>query len=446
MTRVPLAAVNDSSPHRSGLWVLDYWEKLAGASLALSAIIRLCQRTDVSLVVPWVHSSLFLPGRSMSGPSFPFSAYYDLASLRQVLLPQRLIDTSTWHALARSWGQPGTNASHAKLLIVVYNDFTFDCRLAMTNRDIQDHYCPTSCVAQSGVRRMMKATTPWVGDWSPQQCVCVLAAELRAAISTGSGRAVAVLRSHRAVALLNFRRHDDGRPMLSQREAQGLRLAAIRPSNAIHAAARRFLLRHGIPTGSYTAVQLRSNHLAHASYLAATAAASFPPAGSVCAQRLLACTRRLGRSARRLASPAVTVIASDISTLHRPNQDAATHRRKGYMRDCLIPSLPSLLRWQNATGRRVACATWPASSPFTTSGMGRTLRAMRATSPLADVWSESATRACDAGWLGLLDLVLASEAASFAAIEVRKPFPSAYLEWIVQLRAARHKSSELLRC
>lgn len=40
----------------------------------------------------------------------------------------------------------------------------------------------------------------------------------------------------------------------------------------------------------------------------------------------------------------------------------------------------------------------------------------------------------------------ASDAASFVAIDVRTPWPSAYLEWIVQLRKQAGLESTLLRC
>ena len=53
---------------------------------------------------------------------------------------------------------------------------------------------------------------------------------------------------------------------------------------------------------------------------------------------------------------------------------------------------------------------------------------------------------CDAGALGLLDLLLAADAARFVAIDVRTPWPSAYLEWIVQLRRQAGRESTLLRC
>eukprot|EP00966_Prymnesium_polylepis_P167007 3860462-Prymnesium_polylepis.1 len=53
---------------------------------------------------------------------------------------------------------------------------------------------------------------------------------------------------------------------------------------------------------------------------------------------------------------------------------------------------------------------------------------------------------CDAGTLGLLDLVLASDAASFVAVDVRLPWRSAFLEWIAQRRRQQGRRTELLTC
>ena len=54
--------------------------------------------------------------------------------------------------------------------------------------------------------------------------------------------------------------------------------------------------------------------------------------------------------------------------------------------------------------------------------------------------------ACDAGSLGLLDLVLASEADRFVAVDVKLPWRSAFLDWIVRLRGAEGKPSTLIAC
>ena len=59
-----------------------------------------------------------------------------------------------------------------------------------------------------------------------------------------------------------------------------------------------------------------------------------------------------------------------------------------------------------------------------------------------------ASLACDAGYRGLVDLVLATEAAGFVAVDVHTPFRSAFVEWIVQARRLRGKAAqtELITC
>jgi hypothetical protein len=56
-----------------------------------------------------------------------------------------------------------------------------------------------------------------------------------------------------------------------------------------------------------------------------------------------------------------------------------------------------------------------------------------------------AERTCDAGWLGLVDLVLATDAVSFVALD-SGVWRSAFLEWIVQRRTRAGVRSELIKC
>ena len=470
------------------LLILDYWEKLAGASLALAAVIRLCQRTGLSLVAPSVGSSIFLPGPATG--SFPLSAYYDVSALRKALKPQLLLDHAAWQRVLAV-------AVHTCLLVVVYDDFPASCTQPMASRAADDHACPGACLALGGVRRLMASVAPWA-SWasggsdrrgfhggsssnaSSLRANCVLGAELRMAIHSGtSGRAAAVLRSHDAVALLNFRRHDQSRPMLPQAEAAALRAAAVQPSRAVRSAARRFLAVRRMPPHAYVAVQMRSNHLAQAAFAAAhaassrSAASSSPPnsrhggrlgvdaTSSSCTQRVLSCARKLSRTARRLGPPTATVVASDLATLHQPNQDGATHRKKAHVRACLMPALPALHGWYQSTGHGLNCSgRGPAAgdsarrtssrrggSSSSRGGSGgrrggggnrRLSERVQPSGGMADGGMEvsAAERACDAGWLGLVDLVLASEATAFVAVDAGV-WRSAFLEWILQLRHAR---------
>jgi len=303
------------------LVVIDYWEKLAGASLALSAIIRLCQHTGLSLVAPAVRSSLFVPTGG-----WPLSAYYDLSAIATVLAPQQLVDFAMWTRLRQRAANTSINVA------VIYRDFPAACLSAMSSHRTQRANrspCPSACLAASGLRRQIAAAEQ---RWLPVADLpwhCVSASAVHAAIE-GSGGAFAELLSHSsAVALLNFRRHDSGRPMLPPAQALQLRAAAVRPAPAIRAAARSFLRTHALPP-EYTLVQLRSNHLAHSAFVAAGGAATAKAsANSVhasavtqknCTRRVTSCVRRLGRATRRLAPPAATVVASDLSTLFEANQ------------------------------------------------------------------------------------------------------------------------------
>ena len=163
-------------PSRNALLVLDWWEKLAGASLALSAVIRLAQRLDLNLVAPSVQSSLFVPSAwnetNVSMRSWPLSAYYDVAALRRALAPQQLVDMATWRSLVSRAEASGVDNA-ARLLIVVYSDFPSSCRLPTQRRAAGDHACPSACLRLDGLRRLIAAASPHVGSWElSSQAVC----------------------------------------------------------------------------------------------------------------------------------------------------------------------------------------------------------------------------------------------------------------------------------
>lgn len=407
------------------LLVIDYWEKLAGASLALSAIIRLCQTVKLSLVAPTVHSSLFLPSGGL-----PLSSYYDTTALGAALAPQVVVPYGAWRRLRRESTDRSNNASIN--VAIIYHDFPSACIDALSS---ERTLCPSTCLAATGVRRLVAGAQRWLThDRAPWHCV--RAVELRNAIQGGGGVFAELLSRSSAVALLNFRRHDSGKPMLSPTQGLALRASAVRPSPAVRAAARRFLETHRMPS-TYGLVQLRSNHLAHSSFVATggSVSSSATPQRRNCTRRLGACVRRLGRAARRLAPPAATVVASDLVTLFDANQDGATHARHPYMRECLLPSLPALRRWHASAGRAFGRNC---TSP--TAGHGMVKRSTRSR-------NASTALGCDAGFLGLVDLVLATEADAFVAVDVKQPWRSAFLEWIVQSRRLRGRSrTELVSC
>ena len=415
-------------PVAPSLLIFDYWEKLAGASLALSAVIKLCHATSLSLVAPWVHSSLFVPSRGAATSAWPLSAYYDMHLLRQALAPQQLVPFTRWNStLGNTW--------RLLVVVVVYRDFPSRCQRAIATQQNMAAQCPAACLEAPGVRRLLMAAQKYTGN-SPQY-VCVTGNEVRGTIegSESGVRLTRLLREQaaagRPAAMLNFRRHDDGHPMLAPNQAHALRARAVRPARSIRASARHFIEQQLGGATHYTAVQLRSNHVAHNLFERSRTD------GTECPVRLAACVRRLSRAARRLSPPHATVVASDVATLLAPNQDGASHHRHAYMRSCLVPTLPSLKRSLGATGVAFNCTL-----------CGRPARAVNGSKRLVAGGSTHphVGLACDAGWLGLLDLVLASEAASFIALDVRTPWRSAFLEWILQIRSGAGRKSELITC
>lgn len=442
------------SPKRSraSLLVVDFWEKLAGASLALSAIIRLCQGTGLSLVAPTVHSSLFLPAGG-----FALSTYYDIEAMRAALAPQRLVSHFSWQRLRRrgrndSSNSTNSNRSSSLSVAVIYSDFPSACRGALAQHTLTLE-CPQACLAAAGLRRLVASAQQSLGAevaaHAPLRCVA--AAELRSAIQGHGGRLHTMLsQATGAVELINFRRHDAGKPMLPPAQALALRAAAVRPAAEIRAAARRFVAwqlpaarEHG-----YAVVQLRSNHLAHAAYVAHGPGALSDGSSASCQQHIGACVRRLGRAARRHAPPSATIVASDLSTLFEAHQDGASHRRHGYMRECLLPSLPSLHRWFTTQGRAFQpnCTAEAEAAPVGVVGVAPAA-STRSSRPRRGAEQQATQPGCDAGVLGLIDLVLSTEATAFVAVAVSQPWRSAFLEWIVQARRlAGRTQTELISC
>jgi hypothetical protein len=467
------------------LLVLDWWEKLAGASIALTAVLRLCQKLRLNLAEIHVQSSLLLPApASVSGRSWPISAYYDVGRLRQALAPQQFVKYASWRDSALSPGQ------RPLLIIVIYRDVHASCLSAMQESKPGDASCPEECLRLSGIRRL-ENTLKWtgfeIGGQHGFERACIRASDMRAAI-VGSSAAVGPLRrlvgeQHRAIALLNFRRHDNGRPMLPLSQAFHLRAAAIRPSRAVRTAARLFIARRLASGGSsgYAVVHLRSNHVAHSIFdqmrrtsggqtkqrstlaveehsseadgsvgsrsrrhigTASTSATGATWAATAsCSQRVTACVRRLGRTVRRVAQPNATVVAADLATFFAANQDGSSHRKHAYMKECLMPSMPSLRRWRDRTGLAFNCTWYNKLMVGAGNVRGAEAHGRNATSASRRALS------CDAGWLGLVDLTLAAGASSFVAVDVRTPWPSAFLEWIVMLRKAEGgKPSELISC
>ena len=320
------------------IFVVDWWEKLAGASLALTAMLHLCKASGMALVEPFVHSSMFRPFPQPE--SLPLDAYYELKPIRAAV---RLVTYAHWEAHAAATPQRQRTA-----VLLVWSDFPRECVSALPPAAGLSR-CPAACVRR-GMRQLYdrweRATRGW-------PLTCLRAEVLRRAMRKPS---VQLFRRYRAVTLLNFRRHDDRHPMLPTSRLQQARGATVRPSRALRTAARAFVAsRLGQRYGEHAAVQLRSNHLAHAIHQREVRGASGASScssgsggggsggggscGANCSSRLRGCLRRLAHAARALAPPARTVAASDLATLFKTHQDGESHRRHAYVAQCLRPNL-----------------------------------------------------------------------------------------------------------
>lgn len=213
-----------------------------------------------------MHSSIFMPDAS---GSYPLGTYYDVAKLRNALHPVQLVSLDAWRS---SLPDNRTDGSSSSLIIVAYSDFPVGCRTQLAARAAHDFLCPAACLSLSGVRRMIAVSTGRLPEIARLPHRCLLAAELREAVSSPRARAHALFRqagTHASsVAILNWRRHDGGRPLLAAHVASALRARAIVPARGVVAAAHRLLRRERLQPHSYALVQLRSNHLAQAAHAA----------------------------------------------------------------------------------------------------------------------------------------------------------------------------------
>ena len=391
----------------------------------------------MALVEPFVHSSMFRPFPQPE--TMPLETYYELEPIRAAV---RLLPYPQWQTLSAATPQRQRTA-----VLLVWSDFPGECLETLPSSAGLSR-CPKPCVRR--VQRELydvyeRATRGW-------PLTCLRADVLRRAMRRPGG--VQLFRRYAAVTLLNFRRHDDRRPLVPTQQLQQQRGSTVRPSRALRGAARAFVAAHGQRYGQHAAVQLRSNHLAHAIHLrgqrgratpgssssssssASAAAASAAVPAANCSDRLRGCLRRLSRAAAALAPPSRTVAASDLATLFRPNQDGESHRRHAYVGECLVPNAPALLGWYRSAGYAFGCGGSGGGGDGGGNG-GATATAAQGL---------GGGGRCDAGALGLLDLVLASDAKDFAAVDVRTPWPSAFLDWIVQNRRRKGLKSTLLRC
>lgn len=437
---------------RSGgraLLVGDFWEKLAGSSIALSAVIALCRAAHFDLVQPAALSSELVPESLNLPHALPLSAYFELAPLVAGLEPQRLLS-------GRAWAEHVVTTPRARrtAVVLVWSDFPLACRAGIANRSGLAR-CPQSCVAR--VRKELQGSYARLTEGWP--VTCLSSKTLRRSIRRGG---LDVLGRYSAVMLVNWRRHDDSLPLVTSSLA--LRDRIVVPAASLRQVAHAFLGANGVVpgvqcqgaarrrlytelrearaispvtayshlhcAGEHQAVQLRSNHVAHELYLSHIGHHAIE-----CRSQLTSCLARLSAHTgdMRPLNSRSTIIASDIATLTALNQDGATHRRHAYMKRCLLPAATDILRWYMHSGIAFGCDYLPNSSSTMDTTFGLLPPGLGGGH-------------CDPGSLGLVDLILASEAATLTAVDVRRPWPSAFLDWIIRLRRRSRKPTTLIRC
>ena len=387
------AATLANSPNstRTAILVYDFWEKLAGASLALASAVHLCRLARAALVQPFVESSMLVPFPGAG--RLPLSAYYSVPHLQKSLAPQQLLSIDEWERRVAAAAPSARTA-----VVVVWTEFPAACTSALSTATGLAR-CPSACVKRAEKELASKHQGAWerVKDWPltccAPSCCARRCAPARCLISPVRGGDAAQLAAQRraaaAAASASCRRCDRGRcgpPTCAP------------PRAPVEASGARY--------GAHGAVQLRANHLAHGLHAKAAG-------GGGCTTRLQSCLRDLSARTRALAPAAQTFVASDLATLFNKHQDGESHRRHAYVRECLQPSLAPLMEWYRGAGRAFNCSAGSAAAP----GLGR--------------------KGCDAGALGLTDLVIAASAAAAG----RGTWLPAFLEWIAERKMAGRPST-----
>ena len=110
------SATNSANPTKTTILVYDFWEKLAGASLALASAVHLCRLARAALVQPFVESSMLVPFPGAG--RLPLSAYYSVPHLQKSLAPQQLLSIDEWE---RRVGAAAPSARTA--VVIVWAEF-----------------------------------------------------------------------------------------------------------------------------------------------------------------------------------------------------------------------------------------------------------------------------------------------------------------------------------
>ena len=322
------------------IFVVDWWEKLAGASLALTGMVQLCKASGMALVEPFVHSSMFRPFPQPE--SLPLDAYYELEPIRAAV---RLVTYARWEAHAAA-----TPPRQKTAVLLVWSDFPKECVSALPLA-VGLSRCPAACVRRGRRQlydRWERATSGW-------PLTCLRAEVLRRAMRKPS---VQLFRRYRAVTLLNFRRHDDRHPSCRPTAAAGAR--RHRAAVALRAAARASASRLGAQYGEHATVQLRLDHLAHAIHQreARPAAAPAVPAAAAAAAVAVAVAAARGGGGGG---------AANWSSRLRPSGAASRTRRARWRRPRAPwpPPTSRLSSGRTRTASRIGARTSPSASART---------------------------------------------------------------------------------
>ena len=145
------AFANSPNSTRTAILVYDFWEKLAGASLALASAVHLCRLARATLVQPFVESSMLVPFPGAG--RLPLSAYYSVPHLQRALAPSSLLSIDEWERRVAAAAPAARTA-----VVVVWSEFPPACTSALSAATGLAR-CPSACVKRAEKELASKART-----------------------------------------------------------------------------------------------------------------------------------------------------------------------------------------------------------------------------------------------------------------------------------------------
>ena len=126
---------------RTAILVYDFWEKLAGASMALASAVHLCRLARAALVQPFVESSMLVPFPGAG--RLPLSAYYSVPHLERALAPSSLLCIDEWERRVAAAAPSARTA-----VVIVWSEFPAACTSALSTATGLAR-CPSACVKRA---------------------------------------------------------------------------------------------------------------------------------------------------------------------------------------------------------------------------------------------------------------------------------------------------------